>query len=151
MYQGQLMPQNDRVCMCMQVWGAHFSKKKKPSLSLTSCPHLLKMEKGSFVRGWKLRLREQSPYKGVNAEGALKCQNKPSFWEGLIGDRSMSLFHARRCFWGSVHCPTAKCMIFDVWLLGNGLIGGNEEVDTATKHTGWACNKAWKNFFLRLY
>lgn len=43
--------------------------------------------------------RKQVPIRGRKAKGALECRNKLSFWQGLIGSRSTSLFSCwETCF-----------------------------------------------------
>lgn len=84
--------------------GGNSFQMKKDHSSLTSCPNLFKIEKKvSFVKGWECRLRETSPYKGGKEKRGLECQNKLSFWQGFIGNRSTSLFHARKSVLGAVH------------------------------------------------
>lgn len=88
------------VCVCGQkkcVWGGcffFFSKTKKPCPSSTSCPHLFKNGKTILCEMLGVQVeRKTSPYKGEaeRPTGVQECRHKLSFWQDMMGNRSMFL------------------------------------------------------------
>lgn len=126
-----------KLCVSMYNNGGNSFQMKKDHSSLTSCPNLFKIGKKKYP--WRVGSADwekQVPIRGGKEKRGLECQNKLSFWQGFIGNRSTSLFHARKSSMKALcTVPLFNLRHLDAGFCFSILTEGQEEINIARKHT----------------